>query len=667
MQISFIPDNPFGKDGIFVQVAERVPFLNNGIQAIHKSQGELSALERARSRNPLGSDGVVTQIGELIPLVCDGIEAIHRMNGEELAAERARARTLPQLFSKDGTVTKFAELIPGTNIIAAMLHDMQGNHAEAMRAFDLYENWSNVVDCDGPLAKMAELVPGMDVVAFGIHVSNGHYPQALRSITKTKWVQVEFRSVSLWVSCGTLNNIDVTESRVRNVEVSPQVMSLIVGMNNLVTSYLKLDKSGNLRQTSPGYLSGEDLAPLTPRTFRCRRRRSSSRYLTDEDLEPLSPRTSEEQLSPLSPRDVDDEFAISGVETQALVCNFFQNIITRSVKSMEEDIPLYAKWSLDMVNELTIPRWRREKWRYYMLFKRKALPMLPQSLTETLQQAFPRCSMTHEPLALAKHRVVLPPLKLTAKNRNYPEAALAMGAMGAAGICSGKVAALACFGGVLAGTTVLCRSAFRYLYNHFNNYNIEAWEPAALRLESDRPEKRRLEPKAVMLELEKSDAARIIDLAVNHIVENVRGGCLAAPIFRFAKPFLQALVRCCGPEWETVPFVMDIDIGDLVIELDGWPDGLRIPNLRLALLFDINLVGNELSKVRAVIPDSLVDEMFDSLRLQVQDLDMRTFDPRLAGFTQPLRLNFDMNIRWTSANDVEFNFTKVRSTLHLPD
>merc|ERR1719460_1266346 len=108
---------------------------------MHRNSGHMGAYLRAKARNPVGADGVVTQVGEHIPLVADGIEALHCINGETMAAERARARTLPRLLSKDGAVTKVTELIPGANIVAAMMHEMNGNHDEAKRALNIFDSW----------------------------------------------------------------------------------------------------------------------------------------------------------------------------------------------------------------------------------------------------------------------------------------------------------------------------------------------------------------------------------------------------------------------------------------------------------------------------------------------------------------------------------------------
>merc|ERR1740121_800587 len=81
------PGDPvFGTDGLFYQIGERIPLLNQGIQELHRASGRTDNLLRAQERNPIGPDGAVTQAFEHIPLLCDGIEAMHRWSGHDAAA-----------------------------------------------------------------------------------------------------------------------------------------------------------------------------------------------------------------------------------------------------------------------------------------------------------------------------------------------------------------------------------------------------------------------------------------------------------------------------------------------------------------------------------------------------------------------------------------------------
>jgi len=616
--------NPFGTDGIFTQIGEHIPLINQGIQEMHRSGGHMGAYLRARARNPVGADGVVTQVGEHIPLVADGIEALHRINGETMAAERARARTLPRLLSKDGAVTKVAELIPGTNIVAAMVHQMNGNHDEAVRALSIFDNWTQVGEPDGPLAKVAELFPGMDVAAFALHVTNKHYAQALRSITKTKLAYMEAKSVTIRISGINVWEFEVSNSEIRRVEVEPQCLSLILGMNDVFTQFLEVDHNGYLR----------------PRSL--------------------------QRESPSSRRRREEEFQIVGQDTEELLSNWFNGHVRRVICRMKEDMPLYVEWTMNAANKWAFPRWRKEALRYYLLLE-PTMPAPGPAFSEALQRAYCRATLRHSPLPPAAARVVLPPLKMRPR-RELSKAALAAGALGVAGCCGAKAAAITCFGGLMAATASLSRLAYRFLHNHYNNSNIECWEGAALRLDPDvRQDRQQAETHGGILEMEQEDAVRMCQLVLDHVVANIRWGHLATPLFERIRPVLKALFKSWGPEWEVVPFVMDLETGDLSLETDVWPNGLKLPSMRVAVLCDLNVFGTGPSQVSVVIPDGLIDEFAQMYRQQLQELDMRTVDPRLAGFAEPLRLTFDLSCNWPEVNELEFKMTNLKSTLHLPE
>jgi len=613
----------FGTDGIFTQIGEHIPLLNQGIQEIHKKRGEMGAYMRARERNPVGADGVVTQACEHIPLVCDGIEALHRINGQHSAAERASARSLPRLLSKDGALTKVAELIPGTNIVAAMMHEMNGNHDEAVRALSIFDNWTQVGEPDGPLAKLAELFPGMDVVAFALHVTNKQYAQALRSITKTTWVNLRVSSVTIKMSGRQVWDFSVSQSKIKKLEVEPKAISMILGINDLFTKFLELDARGNVRPKS------------------LQRESPSSRKQREEDL------------------------AIVGVETEELLSNWVNDILRYLIRRMKEDMPEYVNWTMDAVNEYTFPRWR-QTWRYYILL-RPTMKRPSPAFSKALQEAFARASIRHLPLDAAADRVVLPPLRFSLRRR-VCRAAVAGGALGAASYCGAKAAALTCFGGVMMAAASLCNYATRRLYGHFNASNTECWEGAALRCDdAERLKIGNAESHGLILDMDEADAALLVQLVRDHIVSNIRCGCLAAPLLRMMLPRLKAMFRRWGTEWQTVPFVMDVETGDLDLETQTWPDGLKLPSLRIAILCDLNIVGTEASQVQVVIPDGLLDQFAQRTRQQMEEIDLRTQDPRLAGFTEPLNLLFDLSLEWTELNELALELRNLRSTLYLPE
>lgn len=622
-------ENPFGANGILTHLGEHLPLVNQGIQEVHRNRGDTESFERAKSRNPVGADGVMTQVGEHIPLVADGIEAMHRMNCNENAAERARARTLPRLLSKDGAVTKVAELIPGTNIVAAMMHEMNGNHDEAVRALSIFDNWTQVGEPDGPLAKVAELFPGLDVVAFASHVSKKQYAQALRSITKTKWASIAVASVDLTITGATAGELGVPNSSIKGVEVEPKGLSLIVGMNDVFTKFLEFDEHGRVR---PKKFQRE----VTPK--------NQQRHRGDQKLE------------------------IVGVETEELLANRVSDITQNIVRSIEEGIPNYVKWGIDAANEWMIPRWRRETWRYWLLLKSDGVPILGPEFNKAMQKAFSRGQIVHKPIAPADLRVRLPPLPKTNPRRNRQDAVLCASTLGVAGCCGAKVATLACLGGVFAAAVSLRQWLQRLLYNASNQSNEECWEGAARQMDvENRQSAPQPETHAGMLEVRDEDANEVVLMVRDHVLDNIRGGSFLGPIIRGLMPSIISVFRGWGPEWEVVPFVIDIDTGPITLKTATWPEGLYLPSLRLAALCDLNIWGTGLSGIRIVLADSLINEYGQATARQTQDLDWRKVDERLEGFTQPLKITFDLDMTWPVTNQCVLELRNLRSMLHLPE
>ncbi|CAE7244867.1 odh [Symbiodinium natans] len=238
--------DPIGPNGFITHAAEHVPIVNSVVQAVHKAGDDGEALQRARSRDPIGSHGYLTKVFEHIPLVSDGMVAIHKYHGEDLAAERARGYSLAKLLSKDGAITRVAELVPGSNLVAVLGHYMNGDKERAARAMNLVDSplvgWSSIDDPNSGLWQVAELIPGTDAVAFAVHLQSGHYAQALRSITKTSWVNVMTSEMTFFIHCPAACETWCEKVDILQVDVLPRQLSLVVGLSDVVTNFLREDR-----------------------------------------------------------------------------------------------------------------------------------------------------------------------------------------------------------------------------------------------------------------------------------------------------------------------------------------------------------------------------------------------------------------------------------------
>mmetsp|Transcript_148081 Transcript_148081/g.261088 ORF Transcript_148081/g.261088 Transcript_148081/m.261088 type:complete len:742 (+) Transcript_148081:116-2341(+) len=690
-------ESAFGENGFITQVAEHIPIVNNIAQEMHGHYGREEALRRAQTRNPLGRDGVVTQAFEHIPIICDGIEYIHRSRGDEVSAERASARTLTRLFSKDGAVTKVAELLPGSNLVAAAIHKLAGNDDHAERAVNLMNSWMTAGDPDGALAKVAELFPGTDLVAFALHMKSNQYAQALRCITKTQFVNIEVEKVFLWINAQKVINIAVSSSEIRGVDANPRCLSLIVGLNDIFTTYLEENTDGKELMRPPGvsesslhsnfsddFMLAEGFTIFEPPVLSPlnaeEKRRSPKRRGKRRDS--LGARKQREGAT--------HDFVIVGVETEELVTEWANDFIRRVVDSMVSGIPICVEWTVDAINTYTLPRWRREGLRYRLLFN-KPLPRfdavnaiqsdgqreLP-AIAKALVSSFPFFSITHTPFFESESVKLPEPRSRSCLRKTVGPAVAGATCLSCAASCGVKAVGLACMGGFLLGARQFCRWVYRRTQRHFNSYNQEAWEAAALGREPvanggesrhNSSELPRAERKwGVMFKFPEAGGATLVNLIWDYIIKNIRCGCILAPLFHCCQPCLKAGVHFCAPEWQAVPLVLDVETGPMKIELDPevWPDGLHLPNVRLAILIHLGLTGDLPSTVRLAIPDTIIKEIIESLRRQIGELDVRTMDPRLSGFVQPFRLDFQAALEWPKVDQAKLVIKGMKTSLHLP-
>eukprot|EP00438_Fugacium_kawagutii_P011525 Skav230133 [mRNA] locus=scaffold1301:49487:50927:+ [translate_table: standard] len=130
-------------DGVLARFGEHIPLVSSALQFFHELSGNQEALERARKSDPLGRDGFLVHAAEHVPLMNSIMQTVYQVGEDEeslqrarernpigsddVAAERARGYSLQRLFSRDGAVTRVAELLPGSNLLAAVMHKMNGD------------------------------------------------------------------------------------------------------------------------------------------------------------------------------------------------------------------------------------------------------------------------------------------------------------------------------------------------------------------------------------------------------------------------------------------------------------------------------------------------------------------------------------------------------------
>eukprot|EP00930_Biecheleria_cincta_P018200 TRINITY_DN14259_c0_g1_i1.p1 TRINITY_DN14259_c0_g1~~TRINITY_DN14259_c0_g1_i1.p1 ORF type:complete len:787 (-),score=128.82 TRINITY_DN14259_c0_g1_i1:76-2436(-) len=415
--------DPIGPNGYLTQAIEHVPLVNAVVQTVHHSGGEREALKRARERDPIGTHGYITKLIEHIPIVSDGVMALHRYHDEPLAEERARAYSAQKLLSKDGVITRMAELLPVSNLFAAAFHEMNGDTDRASRALDLFGNWAQASHRDGPLWKVAELIPGTDALAFASHVQGGHYAHALRSLTKTSWVNVDIHEVTLLIEMRQLGDIS-SRNMLGKCDILPRQFSLVVGMSDLLTNFVRLDQEGHRR---------------------------ALRFDVEKIL-----KTHDQTFMDLS---------------KALIKSITDEKLKRRIDVFTEMIPDLSDWLAAILNR-RLPRWRQESisWR---LCAPNSLPPLKEDFKEALRSAFPRLQVTAG--QLQKPGPVQ--LKPSRARGRLPVASATVSCLSFAGCCGLgiKVGLLAGAVSLASAAAELPGAAMRTVLGYFSTENAASW------------------------------------------------------------------------------------------------------------------------------------------------------------------------------------------------
>lgn len=648
--------DPLGRDGILVHSLEYVPVINSIMQTVHQAGEDDESLQRARERDPIGRHGYVTKALEHIPLVSDGIVAIHRHSGDDVAAERARGYSLQKLFGPDGAVTRAAELVPGLNFLPAGFHWMNGDRERASRAIDLPRSWGSASDPDSALWQMAELVPGADAVAFAVHLQGGYYAQALRSVTKTSWVNVRTEELILCIRCGSLSQLWCSKVDILHVDVIPRQFSLVVGLSDLATNFLEIDREGQRRHIKDPEASGEE----TQRTA----------------------------------------MALS----KELVKGVVDEILALRIDYFTRNVPTYADWIVEFLNGYLLPKYREES-TAWQLFSPREFPALSDEEKQEGQAAFPSITVQHRSLDAPE------PIRL--KPRRMPVASTSCWSFAAvAGLCGlTKVGFGACAAGCLAGAAQLGHSAVRTVIDSIGHGNARRWQSAVVAPQpaqtpaassgalqglssSDSGTLPKESPKETPTEKGSDDTAEctgttgttlpghgtVLELpseAVERLSPYLCDYLLRAVTLNQKSSWRRALWRLLGRRWllsavhsamkDPLPLVLALDLDPWEVKLDGYSFNLKMPSMRFAVVLQVEVssIGCSFVRAFAAFPDELVVNLVRCLQEQMQGWDLREMDPRFAGFTQPARVGFDLEVDWPSSSEIRLTAKKLNSRLDL--
>jgi len=630
--------DPIGPNGFITHAAEHVPIVNSVVQAVHKAGDADEALQRARERDPIGSHGYLTKVFEHIPIVSDGMVAIHRYHGEDLAAERARGYSLARLLSKDGAITRMAELVPGTNVVAALAHSMNGDRERVERALNLGESWSSVSNPNSGLWQVAELVPGADAFAFAVHLQSGHYAQALRSVTKTSWVNVKTTEITFYIHCSAACEIWCEEVEILQVDVLPRQLSLVVGLSDLVTNFLQVDREGHRRPIKD------------PEALR------EAQNMTAMDL------------------------------TKELLKEIVDEKIVLRVNYLISMVPTYVDWLVEYLGDDLLPRYRKESLAW-QLFAPARLPAASPEEKEELRQSCPTLSVRFRPLDAPD------PIRLRPRGCASPASCLSLAALAAACGLGTKVGAVAgCFAG-LAGAMELGRTAVRYAIDCVSADNERRWKTAMVDPQPEQsvgsgaaslsslPGAGESSPAAeaagtssssrgLVIEIPRAEVDRLNPFACDYVRRSVcpaqDGSCFCWCLQPLARRWL--LSRVAEAVEDPLPLVLAADLDPWEAPLEGYSFDLKMPSMRFALVLHVDMSNANARFVRAfaAFPEELTSNVVRCLQAQIREWDLREMDPRFASFTAPAHVDFEPDVSWSTPSLLRVTARNVSSRLDLP-
>ncbi|CAK9010421.1 unnamed protein product [Durusdinium trenchii] len=642
--------NPFRASGRLARGAEHVPFLNNVMQGLHRVRGKSEELRRAKKKNPLGANGYVTKFGEHIPGLADTICCIHKFRGLDAEAERARAFSLHRMVGRQGAITQLAQLLPGTNLIAALLAEAKGDRKEAVKAMNLLKSWRDVASADGALARVAELLPGVDIISFGLMVNHGHFAHAVRAICKTRWVDVTAKSSTLTLSTGCVEDW-VVQSVDSDVVVQPRATSLASGLVDVFIHLLDFDQHGNQRWVTRG------LEHELPSACTRKKRRGLRRAFEDVKI----------------------------MKANQAMHGMLDYLFLSSPCLVAYLVEL-ANWA---VYDWTAssPTSRCVLRTFSILFP----PMVCRSLPDTapsaglgraVQNSLPGVTTTHGQMPVNPSNFQIPAVHIEEKHtlcNLVPSVCAGASCVSISCVAAGmhSLLPLACLSGCLAGVGLLHRRIKSNLTRWLNQFNAESWKSMAAPVvpltrqieQSDElppqsvlewaiyenvPESVNeiFEPQGVTFEWSRTllEDVGFAELFRNYVLHEwlskQRKWNWMHPAF-WILHFFEAPLRGflnASFDGQHVPLVIPIEL-----PAGNYSSGLWLPEIRVMLVLWLQFQNHHyVTGIEAVIIDGMLDQIANAVKAQSlpHDYDWREEDPRLTDFTEPINLKFDVALRW---------------------
>jgi len=615
-----------------VRVAERVHCFNCLAQETHRNNHDNLGTLRAKAGDPTGPHGYMTRCCERIPVVNNIIQEVHKARGNHDALARAKERNP---IGTDGLVTMMMEKLPLIADGLEALHRKRGKTHAAERAGVLA--MGRMFSSNGVGTKAVELLPGINLLFAALHEVAGNPAAAARAKNLLR----------SWRAAGTPDG-----ALVRLAELSPVAIVPFSALRSIVkttrvtvtmkTFYVEADirtleqaevvaieSSGiDARPNSVSVVGGlldiaahwlqidEEghrrrrrreacTAPLSPFTFRCSKHSACLRAMVEE----------------LTRKQISEEL------NQAL-CGLRPD-------SLRETLPTIVLESLEDVKKALVPSLLK---RYG--YGTRPMPPLTPRLEKKLRRAAPGISVTHGPQPQDKRSAAKAPPK-----------------------CGTTARSSGCLAGFMAlfgrgGSDVRARRPEPQPAE-----GAAADDEAGAEAEGG--------PRAVTLEIREKDIREISGpmrewlWADNWSADP--GTCTEGVLRGVEQLVRSAVTYSVGREAAgQIPVTLEADL--LSSSSKAQYQGLA--HLKMGVHLDLSLVDEGyVRRARLSVTDEALDEVVQELWRRFQKRDLRQLDPRLAAFTEPVRVRGDIALRWTSGpgpQRLRLELRDLSATLHLP-
>lgn len=115
-------------------------------------------------------------------------------------------------------------------------------------------------------------------------------------------------------------------------------------------------------------------------------------------------------------------------------------------------------------------------------------------------------------------------------------------------------------------------------------------------------------------------------------------------------------------------------LGDGTVELAipipvpaGSSSYVWLPEIRVLLILELRFVDRHYIRgIKVAVVDGQAEQIANALRPQLCPEDLREWDPRLAEFTEPIKVDVEVALQWPQDDLLRLELRNFQTTLHLP-